>query len=129
MAQTLDELIDGAWVSLRGNFFRRALLGKQRCSELVMLSCASFPDRELLGCMDGSAHAKAVQAALVDRVAAKYRQTRGAAIQAEPYGMVFLSIVLMWAVSAIVQYLVVKWWQKHFDAAAIRKQYGWSYEQ
>jgi len=122
---TLDELIDDTWTALRPGLFRRALLGRQRCAELVMLAVAEFPDRELRGCPRGSAYEQQMQEQLTERVAARFRATSGKAVAAEPYGFVFLSIVLMWAIAAIVQHLVVKWWERHFDAAAIRSQYGW----
>jgi len=122
---TLDELIDATWNSLRPSLFRRAILGRQRCAELVMLACANFPDRELTTCTQGSSRDHGIRKELAEIVEAKYRRSAAGRDGQDAYGMVFMSIVLMWAVSAIVQYLVLQWWKKHFDAAAIRKQYGW----
>jgi hypothetical protein len=31
----------------------------------------------------------------------------------------------MWAIAAIVAHIAVEWWKRHFDAAAMRAQYGW----
>lgn len=126
MAKTLDELIDGAWEAMRPNMFRRAVLGKRRCAHLVMLACSEFPDSELRECRQSSAHAKSVEEQLAARVADRYRTgAYGSLDGTGSYGMVFLSVVLLWAASAIVQYLVIQWWQRHFDAAGMRAAYGW----
>jgi hypothetical protein len=125
-AMTLDELIDATWTSLKPSLFRRTILGRRRCAELVMLACANFPDRELVSCTKDSARDKELRKELTDIVAAKYRQSAASRDEHDAYGMVFMSVVLFWAASAIVQYLVLQWWKKHFDAAAIRKQYGWA---
>lgn len=121
---TLDQLVDQTWDELRGNMFRRAILGKRRCAELVMHTLACFPDRELvaLKATAGSDLERQIVKQVEEKVASRYKATGQ-----EPgtYGFVFLSIVLYWAVSAIVQYLVVQWWKRHFDAAAIRREYGW----
>lgn len=120
---TLDELTEGAWQSLRGNLFRRAILNRRRCDELVMLACSEFPDRELAaGASPGSVSEERIVQATVDRVVARYKSK---ASGRQEYGFALLSMVLLWAAAAIVQYLVVKWWQRHFDAAAMRAQYGW----
>lgn len=121
---TIDELTDDVWHSLRGNLFRRAVLTRRRCDELVMLSCAEFPNRELSssGASPNSEKEEEILKRAADRVVARYQsQARGP----QEYGFVFLSMILMWAAAAIIQYLVVKWWQRHFDAEAIRARYGW----
>lgn len=121
---TLDQLCDETWDSLRGNLFRRAILGRQRCDQLVMHALACFPDRELtsLKAARGSELESQIVQDVEGKVAERFRETKQ-----EPgtYGFVFMSLVLYWAVSAIVQYLVVQWWKRHFDAEAIRKEYGW----
>lgn len=124
MSATLDQLIDETWDSMRGNLFRRAILGKKRCAELVMHAVASFPDREFksLNVRQDSDVERQVIKDVERRVAQRYTATGQ-----EPgtYGYVFLSLVLYWAISAIVQYLVVQWWKRHFDAESIRREYGW----
>ena len=120
----LDELIDEAWLALRGSLFRRAVMGKQRCAEIVMLTLAHFPDRELKTCLKGSAYAKQAERTLAETVERKYRASH-VTVDGGTYGMVFLTIVLTWAVEAIVRYLLAQWWKKHFDAEQIRRRYGW----
>jgi hypothetical protein len=122
---TTSQLCDEVWLSLRGNLFRRTILGRKRCDELVMLSCAEFPDRELSACVQGSEQEREQIDRMIDRVSSRYQQIRSASPGKQEYGFAFLTLVLVWAVSAIVQYLVIKWWKKHFDAAEMRRQYGW----
>ena len=124
MSVGLDELCDETWVALRGNLFRRAILGKQRCSEIVMLTIANFPSRELRGCQKDSIHDRNTRKELAATVERKYRNSH-AQQPRDTYGMVFVTIVLTWAVEAIVQYIIAQWWRKHFDVEAIRKRYGW----
>ena len=99
------------------------MLGKQRCAQLVLMTLANFPDRELVGTMPGSAYERQQKRTLAARVEAKYRKdappTHGT------YGAVFLSIVLAWAIRAIVEYLIDQWLKKHFSMDDIRQQYGW----
>jgi len=122
---TTDELCDEVWASLRGNLFRRTILGRKRCNEIVMLTCSEFPDRGLTHCARGTPREQEVIDHCIERVTSRFQQMRSASGQREEYGFVFLSLVLAWAVSAIVQYIVIKWWKKHFDAAEMRRQYGW----
>lgn len=125
MADTLDDLIESTWTALRPNLIRRALLGRKRVAELVMLTCAEFPDRELADCERGSPHDLEQREQLARRVEARYRATAQAATAAEPYGFVILVTILTWAIAAIVAHIAVRWWERHFDAAGMRRQYGW----
>jgi hypothetical protein len=120
---TLDDLIDECWGALRPSLMRRAVLGKQRCAQLVMMTLANFPDRELVGTTPGSAYERQQKRTLAARVEAQYRKDATAA--QGTYGAVFLSIVLAWAIKAIVEYLVDQWLKKHFSMTDIRQQYGW----
>jgi hypothetical protein len=120
---TLDNLIDECWGALRPSLMRRAVLGKQRCAQLVMMALANFPDRELVGTTPGSAYERQQKRALALKVEAQYRKDATAA--SGTYGAVFLSIVLAWAIKAIVEYLVDQWLKKHFSMDDIRRQYGW----
>ena len=121
---TVDELIDSTWEALRPSLFRRAVLGQQRCAELVMHVLAEFPDREFAsrGAVEGNAVDRQIRSELEARVS---RRFHASGQKPGRYGSVFFSIVVTWAVSAIVQYLVVQWWKRQFDAAAIRRGYGW----
>lgn len=123
---SVDAIIDGTWDALRGNYFRRAMLGKVRCAEIVMHTLAVFPDRQIvaLKATKGSAVEQQVIESTIVAVAERYQMT-SAAKQQSPYGFVLLSLVLYWAIAAIVQHLIVEWWKRHFDAAALRQEYGW----
>ena len=119
----IDDLIDECWGSMRPSLMRRAVLGKKRCAQLVLMALANFPDRELVGATPGSAYEKKQKQTLAARVEANYRKdappTHGT------YGAVFLSIVLAWAIRAIVEYLIDQWLKNHFSMDDIRHQYGW----
>jgi len=119
----IDELIDECWGAMRPSLMRRAVLGKQRCARLVMMTLANFPDRELAGAIPGSAYERQQKRTLASRVEAQYRKT--STPSRDTYGAVFLSIVLAWAIKAIVEYLIDRWMNKHFSMDDIRQQYGW----
>lgn len=119
----IDDLIDECWGAMRPSLMRRAVLGKQRCAQLVMMTLANFPDRELVGATPGSAYERQQKRMLAARVEAQYRS--GAPTTQGTYGAVFLSIVLAWAIKAIVEYLIDQWLKKHFSMHDIRQQYGW----
>lgn len=120
---TMDDLIDECWGIMRPSLMRRAVLGKQRCAQLVMMALANFPDRELVGTIPGSAYERQQKRTLAARIEAQYRKNVGE-VQGT-YGAVFLSIVLAWAIKAIVEYLIDQWLKKHFSMDDIRHQYGW----
>lgn len=124
MTATIDQLVDETWEALRPSLFRRAILGRRRCAEIVMTALAEFPDRELTArkASEGSSSCRSICREVEKRVAGRVRQTGE---DHGTYGSVVLSLVLGWAVSAIVQYLVLQWWKRHFDAAAFRREYGW----
>jgi hypothetical protein len=88
-----------------------------------MMTLASFPDRELAGATPGSAFERQQKRSLAARVEAQYR--KDAPATHGTYGAVFLSIVLAWAIKAIVEYLIDQWLKKHFSMDDIRQQYGW----
>lgn len=121
---TLDDLIDDTWRTLRANYFRRALLGKKQCAELVMLTVSEFPEADLQACAQGSDYEKTLVGELITRVASRFADNRIASGKQE-YTFAFMSVILLWAVSAIVQHLVTQWWDRHFSAETIRAQYGW----
>ena len=119
----IDDLIDECWGAMRPSLMRRAVLGKQRCAQLVMMTLANFPDRELIGSDFGSAYEKQQRRTLAARIESQYRDNAPAA--RGTYGSVFLSIVLAWAIKAIIAYLFERWFKKSFSMDDIRQQYGW----
>ena len=121
---TLDDICDAVWVAMRSQYFRRAVLGKTRCSELVMLSLANFPDRSLKGVKQASIQCDNLSDDFAQTVEQKYRQKT----QPPPgtYGAVFTSLILAWAIKAIVGYLIDQWFAGKLNVSEIRNQYGWS---
>ncbi len=120
----IDDLIDECWAAMRPSLMRRAVLGRQRCSQLVMTALAHFPDRDLVGASPDSDYVRQQKARLAIKVETEYRSTAKAA--KGTYGAVFMSIVLAWAVKAIVDYLIDRWLKNNFSMDLIRRQYGWN---
>lgn len=125
MTTTMDDIVDSAWHQLRGNLFRRAILGKKMCARIVMETLAQFPDREFSSLK--VAQNTDLERQIVGEVRDKVLQSVREGCRAEPgnYGFAIMALVLYWAVSAIVQYLVVQWWKRHFDMSVLRTEYGW----
>jgi len=122
---TVDELIDDTWNALRPSLLRRSMLGRKRCAELVMHTLAVFPDREYyaMQAAEGSAADRRLRVETEERVHDRMRNS----VAAEPgvYGFAIMSLVMMWAVSAVVQYLLAQWWKQRFNAGDFRREYGW----
>jgi hypothetical protein len=93
---------DYVWAELARHPIRRAMLGRERCDEIVATAAAMSPtagrqprgraDRELL------------QRTWEGRVRDEY---------ASRAGFAFMTMLIMWAIGAIVQALVKKWWEEH----------------
>lgn len=123
---SVDEITDRTWESLRGNYFRRAMLGKKRCAEIVMHTLAVFPDRQIvaLKASKGSAVEQQIIESTIVTVVERCHSVM-AAKSPTPYGFMLMSLILYWAVGAIVQHLIVEWWKRHFSAESLRQEYGW----
>lgn len=120
---TIDELADGCWYSMRNSLFRRALLGKKRCTQIVMMTLADFPDKELVGATPGSACDRRTRQELANLVEVKFRQQ--AVTPNDTYNAVFMTVILAWAIKLIVSWLIDQWFSGKVDMQAIRTQYGW----
>lgn len=102
---TADELraaSDAAWNALGRSPLRRAMLGRERCDAIVRVSIDHLPDvaSELAACGDDAqAQAEAIHR-LERRVRLRY---------SENCGLAFMALIVVWAISAIVQALVIRW--------------------
>jgi hypothetical protein len=121
---TLDELIDDCWKALRPSLCRRAVLGKKRCAELLMRACAHFPDAELSALSAKSQGVQDRKKLLEAQVMSGYLRDHGMQ-KDNNYGFVFMSVVLAWAVEAIVRYLLSRWFSGRLDVGELRRQCGW----
>lgn len=108
---TLEELSNECWTLMRPAFFRRAILGRRRCDELVMHIVAAFPDAKF--------SSKEFCSALERSWKARLPEVRG------KYEAVFRVIVLPWAIRGIVTHVSQGIHDKRLVIKTIRRHYGW----
>lgn len=99
---------DAAWRGLAKNPLRRAMLGRERCDALVRVAADQLA--EVHGEYEASVRAAGLSglaipgSTLRKRVEARVRQHYH-----ERAGFAFMTLVIAWAISAIVQVLVQRW--------------------
>lgn len=99
---------DAAWRGLAKNPIRRAMLGRERCDAIVRVAADELA--AVHGEYEASVRAAGLSAVVVHgddlrrRVEARVRQTYH-----ERAGFAFMTLVIAWAISAIVQVLVQRW--------------------
>lgn len=100
---------DAVWQALGASPFRRTLLGRQRCDAIVRVAVDSIAPIELDVCGQGTDQEAVVIRRLEQRVRDRY---------AEQCGFAFTTLILTWAISAIVQALVRAWWENRRKEAS-----------
>lgn len=107
-ASELQAARDAAWRGLAKNPVRRAMLGRERCDAIVRVAVDQLA--EVHGEYEASVRAAGLSGVAVHgddlrkRVEARVRQTYH-----ERAGFAFMTMVIAWAISAIVQVLVQRW--------------------
>lgn len=101
-ADVLKAERDGAWQALGVAPLRRAMLGRDRCDRLVRLASIALESAEFRGAMFNHAQGRAARKQVAKRVQDIY---------SEPCSSVFVSLILTWAIQAIVAYLIRRWWE------------------
>ena len=91
-ADELRDARDHAWESLAASPLRRAMLGRERCDAIVRVA--------LDECRAAPAAGGNFRRLVEDRVRSRYRDQAGFA---------FMSLLIAWAISAIVQAVVAHW--------------------
>lgn len=94
---------DAVWKALATHPIRRAILGRERCDRLVRIAREQMADVDTSAAGEGTPNEIASRRRIEQRVQALY---------GEPCGMAFTTIILSWAISAVVQALVVRWWKR-----------------
>lgn len=91
-----------AWTSLAAAPLRRALLGRERCDAIATATAEEMQASagDLLACGGDAEASAAACERLRDRVERRY---------AENCGMPFMTLLAVWAISAIVQALFIRW--------------------
>lgn len=100
-ATAIREAQESVWKALSGAPVRRALLGRERCDALVAVAIDSIPSHELSSAGRGTDGEATARRLMERRIRIRYR---------ENCGWAFTTLVLYWAISAIVQALVARWW-------------------
>lgn len=96
--------LDAAWDALASNPVRRALLGRKRCDALAAIAGEEVRYESRAGAnFDGfaAAHMEGSRRRIGHRIARRYP---------ERCGFAFTTLILSWAISAIVQALIARWW-------------------
>lgn len=103
MSTDLDLARDDVWNALGKHPVRRSLLGRERCDAITRVALNSLPSQELTAAGEGTAREREIIELVERRVRGRY---------AEQCGFAFTTFLLTWAISAIVQALVKRWWKK-----------------
>ena len=102
----LEQAREQVWQALGRSPVRRALLGRERANAITRTSLRVLPTEELAAAGDDSAAVDALQLRTEKHVRALYH---------EQCGFAFMTLVVLWAISTIVQILVIRWWTKHHE--------------
>ena len=102
MSVELFQARDAVWDALGRSPFRRKLLGRQRCDAIVRVAMDSIVPIEMNVSGPGTDQGDVVILRIERRVRERY---------AEQCGFAFSTLILSWAISAIVQALVARWWK------------------
>lgn len=96
---------DHVWDALATAPLRRAALGRERCDAIVRVALNQLPTvtHELTASGRDASAGVLVQRRLERRVRSLY---------SENCGMALMTLVIAWAISAIVQALVIRWLNK-----------------
>lgn len=95
---------DQAWRALGAYPVRRALLGRERCDVLVAIAAEEIVSAAGRGLASGHRDASR---AIARRVGHRYDERAGFALS---------TFLLSWAISAIVEALIARWWAKRHPA-------------
>jgi hypothetical protein len=96
---------DYVWQALAAYPVRRALLGRERSDAIAAVAADKMPPAgELLAAGRGTDGERLVRLDLEEKVRREYR---------ERCGFAFTTIILWWAIAAIVEALVRKWWESN----------------
>lgn len=103
-ANELSAARDAVWQELSSSRVRRSMLGRDRCDALVRVALEQLPTDQLMAAGRNTESEAELRRRTEDRVKAAY---------SERCGFVFMSLIIYWAISTIVQILVVRWWNNN----------------
>ena len=97
------------WEALASKPIRRAMIGRQRCDAITRVALVAMPDdAELIAAGPGTSLEKILVERTERRVRANYNDRSGFA---------FTTMLVLWAISLIVQILVARWWKRRNEGA------------
>jgi|688.fasta_scaffold105173_2 hypothetical protein len=99
----LDQAREAVWRALGDRPMRRRLLGRKRCDAIVRVALSQ------IAAMEGELRAAGPDGIPAPGGIRRRIEERVRAVYAENCGMAFTTLVLVWAISAIVQALVIRW--------------------
>lgn len=106
MTIDLEQAREHVWQALAASPIRRAVLGRERCDAIVRVAVNAMPDETQLAWSSVDDERRGgLCRALERRVRANY---------SEACGFAFATMILAWAISAIVQALVARWIENHW---------------
>jgi hypothetical protein len=106
-AADLEQARDQVWTALSRFPVRRALLGRERADAITEEAIRQLPDDEELDC--------AGEGTAFERLLRERTERRVLDVYSERCGFALTTFLLTWAVSAIVQALIVRWWRKRHE--------------
>jgi hypothetical protein len=95
---------DYVWAELARHPIRRAMLGRERCDEIAATARRKMPPDRVMAAARRSKTERYIRVDVERQVRDEYAQRAGFA---------FMTMLIMWAIGAIVQALVKKWWEEH----------------
>jgi hypothetical protein len=99
---------DFVWAELARHPIRRAMLGRERCDAITAVAAEKYAAlrHEYASAVQAAGLRSAVVGAdvLRERLAARVR-----AHYADQHGFAFMTLIVIWAISAIAQALVIRW--------------------
>lgn len=99
----IDAAREYVWSRLAEQPLRRSILGRDRCDAIVRVAIDNMPaDGEMLVAGPGTDTERFLRFDVEQKVRDQYR---------ERCGFAFTTLILSWAISAIVQALVIRWWE------------------
>lgn len=106
---TLEDLKADAWENLPP--IRKRLAGRATCDELVVEAVRNWSSDYIAACKDDT-HRRDYAKQLVNMIRVSHPPKSGIAQQ--EYGFIWM-FLLMAVASAVVQWLVTKWLERHFS--------------
>lgn len=94
-----DRACDAVWEALAATPARRALLGRRMADSIVRAALEEMPPVAM--------HGDFIRAYVGKEMERRVRRRMG-----DRHGVAFTTILLSWAISAIVQALVAYWWRQ-----------------